>query len=180
MKKLIIIGGIFGIILAGLLIYYFIFRTPPTTETDPQEVVYNIPAIPNVQVPDSDTLELVVGSEKITVNNFYKTAQKIIENSVYIKDLQNYSIIYFADKNNFLISLNSYTGSEAKINRPLAEQELLTALGIGPDTACKLNISEKIPISYNADLSTLEFGFSYCEGATQIPGSDESTSSGIR
>ena len=170
MKKIIIASVVVIVLCAGLLLYLYVFKKPAEPAPGGSTIVnYEIKPLPQPQIPAGETVTLNTGKGPVTVKNFYKTAEKIIEASVYLTDNKNYTIAYFTRGNYFLIGLNAYTGAEANIYRQTAEQDLMSKLGIGPDSACKLAISEQIPQSYNSDLSATDYHFSYCQDGLKIP-----------
>lgn len=167
LKTLFIIASVVMVACVAALIYFFGFRDPKQ-DTQNNNIQYQIQALPSPTIEPGEFIKLTIGSETLTVKNFIANSEKIVENVVYLSENPNYSILYFSNSNNFLISLYAYTTQDANTFRSAAEQELMSKLGIGPETACKLNISTTIPNSYNTDLSSTDYKFSYCENGIEI------------
>jgi hypothetical protein len=155
------------------LFYFFGFGNNNNQDSQNNITQYQIQPLPSPTIPAGENIQITSNSGAITVKNFILNSLKIVENVVYISENPNYSILYFSNTNSFLISLFAYTAKDANLFRSAAEQELLLKLGIGPEVACKLKISQNVPNSYNPDLSSTDFGFSYCNNGIEIPTQSE-------
>ena len=162
MKKLIIIFFIVLLIITLTILGFIAFRSKKPANNSSEPIIYTIKPLPSPKIPIGNSTNLITNQGEIKVNNFYKNAKKIIEATVYLKETQNYSIMYFSRTNQFLISLNAYNEDEADSYRSQAEQDLLSILGITQEDACKLILQTQVPYSYNGELSKLDYNLSFC------------------
>ena len=172
MKKPIIIAGVIIVIALGIIAFLSLTSNP---QPQPAPKVYPIAPLPSPSTPAGDTTTLTTPQGPLTVNNFYKTANKTIEATVFLADLPDYSIVYFSNTNQFLINLNAYTAADALKDRQMAEANLLKILGITKTQSCQLTLHEAVPFSYNESLSTADYGLSFCPNSLPIPGVDNGT-----
>jgi len=169
MKKIItIICAVLAIILLIFLIYIAFFAKKPQPGADLSTSI-NIKPLPSPTIPAGDTVNIVTAQGSLTVNNFYKKAEKIIETAVYLKNSPNYAIIYGSDSNQFLISLYATDASQANLYRSQAESEFINILGISKADACKLNMDVEVANSYDQALSNTNYGLSFCPNSVTLP-----------
>jgi|ERR1051326_690209 hypothetical protein len=170
MKKIIIIIAIILVGMFAALAYVVIFKKPTTTGPDTTNTNYSIKPLPSPEIPQGTLITLSTKEGNVTVNNFFKSAVRIIETAVYLKDNSNYSIIYYSDKNQFMIALYASDSSQANNFRKQAENNLLNILGISQTNACKLSVDVEIPATYNQSLSNQNYHLSFCSDGASIPG----------
>jgi hypothetical protein len=175
LKKVIIFGSIVTAICVGVLVYLYLFKNNKQTNIDDTKITDQIQPLPTPTIPAGETISINTGGGDVMVNNFFKNPQMVIESSVYLTENKNYSLIYFNDSKYFLIALYARNAEDANTYRKLAEQDLLSKLGIGPETLCKLKVSAQIPYSYNSELSQ-DYHLSFCPDGLEIPGAQTTIS----
>jgi len=77
-----------------------------------------------------------------------------------ISQSADYHIFYITADNLFFISITSYPFDK---HRSVAEQNLIDALAISKDDACKLNVDITTPAYANPDKAGEIYGLSFCE-----------------
>lgn len=169
-KKILIGSAIILLLCIGVLTYLYFKDANKTPSQDPNNITYEIKPLPNPEIPNSETLLLSTATDPVTTANFYKTATKMIESTVYLSNSKNYSVLYFSRDNYFLIDLMGYTVNELQKYRGEAEQVLLTVLNISKEDACKLKVQTNIGQTYNEELSGVDYGLSFCPNGIEIPG----------
>lgn len=109
--------------------------------------------------PQGDTFVVSGPGGSIRVNNFYKNAIGIVEETqVIIKKSTDYEIDYSRADASFTISLK---GKNSDI-RSIAETDLIQILGVSKADACKLRVSE-----YDLSRPGVTNSLSFCSGAFQ-------------
>lgn len=108
---------------------------------------------------NSDGLAIQIPAGKIMVKNFTKEAVKQGEDTLLLRQNENFSILYFKTDQSFLIVLNS---EPLKQNGALAEQELLKFLNIYEIEACTLKVSLTVPAEVNNKIAGKNYGLSFC------------------
>lgn len=166
MKKIIIIIiSILVVLLAALGIYLIVFSPKPTTPSYEQ-----IKPLPSPEKPQGDQFSITTGQGNVMVNNFFNSAEKIIETSVYLKDSQNYVIIYNSGTKQFLIVLYGMTVDENYNFRQTAEADFVKILGINQSDACKLPVDLEVSKSHDSNLSGTNYNLSFCPNGIPFPG----------
>lgn len=166
------------VIAVGFFIYLKLTKDPAANEPQ-DEITYFTPQ-PTPTIPAGNTVKIATEQGDVVVKNFYASAIKMIESSVYLTDSENYSIIFFPKTNQFLISLNAYTAQDADLYRSQAENDLKQLVLDDENALCKLNVSQIIPQVYNDELSTTDYHLSFCLNGVAIPGAVSSSPTGIR
>jgi len=159
-KKNLLIAAISLVIIS--LVFYLVLNKNKNTNDQPINVNNPLPneelptASPNFQKPIGPTLPI----SDVNVKNFYNLDPKINERGdVTFVDRQNFQILYFANENEFLISI---LGSPFEENRQEAEKELLKQLEITEEKACQLKVIISTPSFANPDESGQNFNLSFC------------------
>ena len=128
-------------------------QSMPTGTSEPQVV------LPTVVLSIPPTDKVIISG--VTVNNFFKTAQKInTYGDVLITDTGEYQIVYQVKFNTFLLSILEKPFSRVKIK---AESEFVKVLGIKTSDACRLFVSITTPAFANPDEAGKEYGLSFCK-----------------
>ena len=146
--------------------------SPPTSPQPPisapnaarAQNIIQIRPLPSPEIPPGETVRITTESGDVTTNNFFKTAVKIIESAVYIRDGQDYVIIYSSQNNEFGITLLATELSQAQSLQDTAEEGFVTALGITRTEACKLKVDVSVPGSYNREFGGQFYRLSFCPG----------------
>jgi hypothetical protein len=163
-RLLIIILVVIVAIIIGALIFFVVQRNnagggagSTSTATLPP-VVTSTPVGP---APTGTTLTLGTSEGNVTVNNFYNNPVFITQDqqTVVLAQSSTYSIVYNVSDSSFTISLLSAPFSAA---RQAAEAALLSSLGISQQDACKLKVSEGVPISVSDEYPGENFPLSFC------------------
>lgn len=98
---------------------------------------------------------------EIHMKNFYQFAQEIkSDGEVIIEENENYRIMYFPEREYFLISILSSPFSDV---RKGAEESFLQILGLNRENACKLNLSITTPIFVNPNEAGTDYHLSFCK-----------------
>jgi hypothetical protein len=146
-----------GVVIAGIFfysIYLALFSknhasAPPATSS----------AVPTLSVPAQ-------GGGEVQVNDFTKSPQQTLGDTLVIEQDNDYSIVYFTKDQSFLISILSTPVQEVRI---MAEQELLSKLKIQEADACKLNVVLTVPAGVDENLAGRNYGLSFCPSGQAFP-----------
>lgn len=153
--------------------WYFFIKNPQSgvqNRSTSSSTTYTIKPLPSPTIPSTSTVNLVTLGGNVQVINFFKTAQKIIEATVIMKQTDNYTIIYANDSNEFTIAINAHNSAQLDAFRQSAERDLTTMLGISQNDACKLVVHVQVPYAYDANLAdkNLDYGLSFCPGSIPL------------
>lgn len=97
----------------------------------------------------------------VQINNFYETAKEVkLDGEVIIEENEDYRIMYFPEREYFLISIYS---SPFENSRQVAEQSFMKILGISPSKACKLHVSITTPAFVNPKEAGTDYHLSFCK-----------------
>ena len=169
----IILGGI------GAGLWFFLRPTPVPEMAPAQSVEFPIAGMANKAAPSSTntgqsrTLEIKgADGSSIPVMNFLnspKTVKDPNNTEYYLLGFSTsspYMITYIASTQYFNIELLQ---EPIGLARTQAEQYLMTLLGISRDQMCRLPYQLGVPNSVNARFASIDLGFSFCPGATELP-----------
>ena len=174
-KKLLILVGLAIFLMIVLIIALFLTRetdngvTPlpfPTIGT-PSGFIRpsNLPTlIPDDQVPTAPPTPIarpgtIIVSD-IPVNNFLASSEQVNENGdALIASTNDYQLTYLAQFQEFNISI---TGANFEQVRSVAEQHLLTVLGIDEQNACWLSIQVTAPAYADHEYAGIVLPLSFC------------------
>lgn len=97
----------------------------------------------------------------IQMNNFFATAKEVKpDGEVIMTENDDYRIMYFPQREYFLISIYSSPFQEIKNS---AEESFIQILGIKQEDLCKLNVSITTPEFANPDEAGINYQLSFCE-----------------
>ncbi len=120
-----------------------------------------------METPTSTALVIGTSQGSVSMNNFYKSADYITQDqqTVVIHGTDQYSIQYNAGDSSFSIGILS---APLEAARQAAEAELLSALGISKQDACKLTVYEGVPAYVSSQYVGRNFPLSFCGNATPL------------
>lgn len=124
--------------------------TPPATTTPPFVPDLNAPT---VTVP-------TISGGTLAVENFYKKPKELLPHGdVVITETGDYSFLYIAYDQSFLITINNPNIHQA---RAVAESDIPILLGIPARDVCTLKFSLTVPGDVNLEASGRDYGLSFC------------------
>ncbi len=173
-KTLIILGIVAALIVAGIVIFILIGRQSsggnnnistgglPISSTTTSTVI-----ISSTTIPSGSAIMLGTSQGTVSVNNFYQNADSITQDqqTVVLQDKPEYSIVYNVSDSSFIISILSMP---LEASRQAAEAAFLTQLGISKTDACKLRVSEGVPIGVSDQYPGENFPLSFCGDSTPL------------
>ncbi|MDQ3008375.1 MAG: hypothetical protein M3Q81_02150 [bacterium] len=111
--------------------------------------------------PSAAPIAPTIRSSGVTIVNFYLgNKPRNSRGDVTLSETDEYSIIYFANEDSFLITI---TGANFSQVRDKAELDFISQLGINPDQACELKASITVPAYANPDLAGQPQELSFCQ-----------------
>lgn len=117
----------------------------------------------------SGSSTITIGTDRgtVTVNNFYNTASYTTQDgqTVVLQDQADYQIVYNVSDSSFIISI---LATPLEANRQAAESAFLSQLGISQADACKLKVSEGVPIGVSNQYPGVNFPLSFCGNSTPM------------
>ncbi len=132
--------------------------TEPTSTTSPTGGQFIVLSSSNGQITTKDFLkDSAVQKDEYNEGVYYLTGNNPKE--------PNFTITYIESDSSFTISIFSEPIGD---QRRLAEQKLLTQLGISEPLACHLRYVVLVPASVNPLYAGKNLGFSFCPGATPL------------
>lgn len=175
-KKFFVIGGVVILVFAlvGIGLWYAMRRSSPpstggqtattapvgggqinTSSTTPPVV------LPPNQTSTSDLFSIVTPRGTVMVENFYKSAVIVSpDGSALIARAPAYDITYFRPDQSFHIAIEETPVADA---RAQAETAFLKLMGISPIDACKLTVTEGVPIGVDPQSAGVVWGLSFCK-----------------
>lgn len=148
-KKILIIGILLLLVVAGLLtIYKQVAKVGKPTSTTSQPVFIT---------PVGEKINI----SGVTINDFRKS--NVAANNkadTLIVDNEKYQIVYLSQFNKFLITV---LGSPFEEIRNEAEKEFLNVLGVSESDACKLTVEVNTTEFANPEFSGTAFSLSFCK-----------------
>lgn len=135
----------------------------PTTTSPIQEEIISVtdrplqPVSPAPPIPSTETIE----SQGVTIESPYLNEYERNRrgDTTFVENI-NYSIIYFAVDDQFLISI---TGAPFETYRKQAENDLLTELNVTQDQACTLDVVISTPGYVNPNEAGQNYSLSWCD-----------------
>jgi hypothetical protein len=117
--------------------------------------------------PTSTLLALGTPGGTVQVNNFYLSNPSVTDGgeTVILANTADYMLTYDTIDSSFWIGIDA---DKFAAVRPVAEQALLSALGINSSSACKLNVSVGVFYSATSSLSGKSFPLSFCGGLNSV------------
>ncbi len=119
--------------------------------------------------PGSGSSTITIGTSRgtVTLNNFYSTAAYTTQDgqTVVLQDQADYQIVYNVSDSSFIISI---LATPLEANREAAEAAFLAQLGISQADACKLKVSEGVPIGVSDQYPGVNFPLSFCGNSTPM------------
>lgn len=114
----------------------------------------------NIQKEQEDVNKITI--QGVKMRDFYKYARPLSENSkdVMLVDEKNYDILYFAQSDEFLVSILGYPFADIL---PTAEDAFLQVLEISKDDACRLTVHVTTTLQANPNLAGQIMKLSFCE-----------------
>lgn len=118
--------------------------------------------------PTSTLLTLGTANGSVQVNNFYLSDPMVTDGgeTVILASSTDYLVTYDTMDSSFWIGVDPGQFTTA---RPVAEQALLSVLGVSSTAACKLNISVGTFYSASSSLNGQSFTPSFCSGFNTTP-----------
>jgi hypothetical protein len=117
--------------------------------------------------PTTTVLTIGTPGGSVQVNNFYLTNPLVTDGgeTVILASTTNYLITYDTTDSSFWIGIDP---SQFTALRPVAEQSLLSTLGVSSTVACKLNISEGAFYAAGSSLNGQSFSPIFCGGLNSV------------
>lgn len=174
-KSLIVLIVFLAIIVIATIVVFVAMRSqPPSTGTGTQ--TGTLPAASSTfpvggggggAAPTGPTITLGTSEGNVTVDNFYQTAATTTPDgqTVVLQDQPDYMIVYNTDDSSFIISV---LAAPLEQSREAAEAALLAQLGISKTDACKLKVSEGVPIYASDEYPGVNFPLSFCGTSTPM------------
>ena len=115
----------------------------------------------------SSTIAIGTDQGTVTVNNFYNTAAYTTQDgqTVVLQNQADYQIVYNVADSSFIISI---LAPPLEANRQAAEAAFLAQLGVSQADACKLKVSEGVPIGVSDQYPGVNFPLSFCGNSTPM------------
>lgn len=181
MKKILLFG--IPSLLIIVLAYFFVFRDKPTTEqSDAGATPSSVSSLPASTPSNNKTINPITNLEntpggkllydsssgKVAINNFTKNAEIADSGVIYPVDEKNYNIGYNSTSKEFIITL--LVNNNIESSRREAENDLLSALDISKEDACKIKVYLYVSAALTKDDSLSQnHGLSFCPGSTTFP-----------
>jgi len=164
-RTLIVIIAVVIVVIVGLVIFFAIKQNSANSGsagsgTSAETLPPAVTSTPLV-APTGTTFTLGTSQGNVTVNNFYNNPVFITQDqqTVVLAQTSTYSIVYNVADSSFMISLLSAPLAAARQD---AETALLNILGVSESDACKLKVSEGVPISVSDEYPGENFPLSFC------------------
>ncbi len=171
-KKVIVIGAMIIVVAIAFVVFFLLQRNAPGTPGTGMGTGTLPPAstgTPIVVPPAPTSTSIVLGTSQgsVTMNNFYLTAQAITQDkeAVILTNTGDYAISYYVPDSSFSIALLSTPLNAA---RQAAESAFLSKLGISQQDACKLTVTEGVPIGVSDQYPGESFPLSFCGGPATL------------
>lgn len=175
-KKILIISGVVALvfILIGVCFWYVMRQnssssiggqtTTTTSSGGGQASVTSTPPpvlLPPTQTSTDDLFSLPTPRGVVVVKNFYKNAVIVSsDGSALLARTPAYDITYFRPDQSFHIAIEETPVADA---RAQAETAFLKLMGINPIDACKLTVTEGVPIGVDQRFAGVVWGLSFCK-----------------
>jgi hypothetical protein len=172
MKKFLYFAVPIFLVLAVATAIYFYYASkkqqtssPPTNgQAVPFDTGQNKSSLPVTNQKNEITIKSKSGN--ITVKNFEKNAEATSNGLFYFADNKSYNIAFNPTTNEFIVTL--LINQEIEKTRKEAENELISALGISQQDACKLKVFLYVSAAINDKLST-NHNLSFCPENISFP-----------
>ncbi len=145
-KKFILIAVSAGIIIVAL--GYVLYRS------------YATPKSPAGSGNSANTVNIGTPAGNVKTRNFTLNPIKVVGSEMQLADTDEYQIIYYQQEQSFVILIQA---SPALTSRQHAEAAFLSNLQIDQASACKLNVSIKVPYSVDPKLAGPDYALSFCK-----------------
>jgi hypothetical protein len=174
MKKLVIIVIAVIVAVVALLLIFGNRYQPSQTQTPTGGTgTLPSPSVSSSSIPSGDTVLLGTSQGTVAVKNFYKEAEIMNQNTVFLRmdsfnNAAHYDFGYNRLGSQFYIMIDAYSLADAIKYRSAAEEDLLNTLGISEADACKLNIDLRVNPTYifagnyPSNFAQMNYGLSFC------------------
>ena len=178
--RTIILIAVAIILLSGIGVYfYFVIANGGAASTDSSTLVDNttstnsgseviLPAAQVLSDTPIDTL-LTIGTQNgsVRVNNFYLTNPQVTDGgeTVILASATHYLVTYDTLDSSFWIGIDA---DQFTALRPVAEQVLLSTLGVSSTVACKLDVSEGAFYGATSSMNGTSFSPLFCGGLNSV------------